>query len=192
MRYDSSINKVYRSQDEYIKDCYAGLPNEAMLIERYESLPEVKISYDSESDTLKHIKSVANYLMSAAIELLNRAKVHDNSKLDNVEKEGFDKYTPLLKGSTYGSEEYNSYLIGLRESLDNHYRQNTHHPEHYANGINGMNLFDLVEMFFDWKAAGERHANGDIYKSIEVNKVRFEMSEQVESIFINTAKHLNF
>jgi hypothetical protein len=41
--------------------------------------------------------------MMASIELLNRAMVHDDSKLESPEKEMFDKYTPLLKETTYGS-----------------------------------------------------------------------------------------
>lgn len=50
-----------------------------------------------------------------------------------------------------------------------------------------MCLFDLIEMFLDWKAAGERHSDGNIYKSIEHNRERFGISEQLEHIFINTA-----
>lgn len=42
-------------------------------------------------------------------------------------------------------------------------------------------------MFFDWKAAGERHKDGNILKSIEINKDRFGMSEQLVDIFKNTA-----
>jgi hypothetical protein len=51
-----------------------------------------------------------------------------------------------------------------------------------------MDLIDLLEMFCDWKAASERHANGNIYKSIKINKQRFNISDQLEQIFINTAK----
>ena len=55
-----------------------------------------------------------------------------------------------------------------------------------------MDLFDLIEMFFDWKAATERHNDGDINKSIEINKERFKMSDQICDIFKNTAKRLNY
>jgi hypothetical protein len=72
------------------------------------------------------------------------------------------------------------------------YQKNSHHPEHYENGVNGFDLFDLMEMFFDWKAAGERHADGNIYKSIEINKDRFKLSEQTVNIFTNTAKRLGW
>ena len=150
------------------------------------------MNYDSKTDTLLHIKRVAELLGEAATELLERAAVHDNSKLEDPEKELFDKFTPKLKGSTYGSEGYQELLDGLKPALDHHYANNSHHPEHYKNGINDFNLFDLIEMFFDWRAASERHDDGDIYKSIQHNKKRFNMSDQLVSIFVNTAKKLGY
>lgn len=59
-----------------------------------------------------------------------------------------------------------------------------------TNGINGMSLMDIVEMLCDWKAASERHNDGDIMKSIEINKTRFGISDQMTAILINTAKIL--
>lgn len=52
-------------------------------------------------------------------------------------------------------------------------------------------LIDLVEMFCDWKASSQRQADGDIYKSIEINKKRFLMSRDLVRIFENTAKVLD-
>lgn len=46
---------------------------------------------------------------------------------------------------------------------------------------------DLVEMICDWKAASERHNDGNIRKSIEHNAERFGMSPQLTRIFENTA-----
>lgn len=149
-------------------------------------------NYDSTKDTLLHIKRVAQLLTEASAELIRRANVHDNSKLNSPEKEFFDEYTPKLAASTYGSEEYKGYLKELKVGLDHHYENNSHHPEHYPNGVNDYNLFDLIEMFFDWKAAGERHNNGNIFKSIEINKDRFQLSDQTTSILNNTAKYLNY
>lgn len=149
-------------------------------------------NYDSSADTLNHKDRVAILTMNFINLLHNRAMLHDNSKLESKEKPIFDEYTPKLKNSTYGSEEYKEFLSGMKVALDNHYKHNSHHPEHYVNGINGMDLLDIVEMFFDWKAASERHDNGDIYKSIDINEKRFKMSEQLKNIFINTAKNLNY
>jgi len=152
----------------------------------------IEVPYDSTYDTNMHIKRVAQLLTNAAGELIRRANVHDDSKLVSPEKEYFDIYTPKLKGSTYGSDEYKQFLTELKVGLDHHYANNSHHPEHYENGINGFDLFDLIEMFFDWRAASERHGDGDIYKSISINKGRFNMSDQIADIFTNTAKRLGY
>ncbi len=150
------------------------------------------MNYDSKADTLLHIKRVSELMTNASIELIRRANIHDNSKLESPEKELFDEFTPKLKGCTYGSDEYKEYLKELKVALDHHYENNSHHPEHYENGVNGFDLFDLIEMFFDWKAAGERHSDGNIYRSIEINSERFDLSEQTCEIFINTAKRLGW
>ena len=148
--------------------------------------------YDSKVDTLEHIYRVAVLLMQCSEELLNRARIHDASKLTDAEKPYFDKYTPLLKISDYGSDEYKAMLKSLKPALDHHYMANPHHPEHYLTGIDGMNLFDLVEMFMDWKAATERHDSGDIFKSIDINEKRFSISIQLAQILKNTATYLGW
>ena len=153
---------------------------------------QITLSYDSEADTLKHIKRVAELLSISSTELLRRACVHDDSKLKSPEKKLFDEYTPKLKGCTYGSDEYKNILKGLKVALDHHYTNNSHHPEHYENGVNGFNLFDLIEMVMDWKAATERHADGNIRKSIEINKERFKISDQLCDILRNTADRINW
>lgn len=148
--------------------------------------------YDSTADTLKHIKRVSELLAAAATELLKRAAIHDESKLSSPEKELFDEFTPMLPSLEYGSEAYNEALSKLNVALKHHYENNSHHPEHYTNGINDFDLFDLVEMFFDWKAASERHNTGDFRKSLKINKDRFRISNQLFFILENTAKRLNF
>jgi hypothetical protein len=149
-------------------------------------------NYDSSIDTLKHIKRVNHLLLEFCIEMQKRAIVHDDSKLYTPEKEAFDEMTPLLAGVTYGSPEYKEMLKRIQPAINHHQKNNSHHPEFYDNGVDGMDLFDLVEMFFDWKAAGERHNDGNIYKSIDYNKTRFNMSEQLCNIFTNTATKLNY
>jgi hypothetical protein len=72
--------------------------------------------------------------------------------------------------------------------LAHHYAANAHHPEHHVNGIAGMTLIDLVEMLCDWKAAGQRHANGSIEKSLAVNRERFAIGDQLQAILVNTVR----
>ncbi len=148
--------------------------------------------YDSTPDTLLHIKRVNELLLMVISELLVRASVHDNSKLEEPEKGIFDVVTPELKGLTYGSEAYKASLGKMKVALDHHYANNTHHPEHFQNGVDGMNLLDVLEMLVDWKAATERHADGDIRKSLQINKERFKLSDQLVNILSNTISDLSW
>lgn len=150
-----------------------------------------KQDYDSTKDTLEHIHRVQGLLAFASSQLRKRGDVHDQSKLEGIEKETFDRVTPLLKTLEYGSDEYKAALKDMGPALDHHYANNSHHPEHYENGIDGMNLFDLVEMFFDWKAATERHENGDMTQSVLHNKSRFNISDQLQSILMNTVEYID-
>ena len=117
--------------------------------------------------------------------------MHDWDKIeDPVEKKLFDEYTPKLASCTYGSDEYKSFLDGLKPALDIHYANNRHHPEHFKNGMRDMNLIDMIELICDWKASSERHDDGDIFKSIEMNQNRFGYSDDVKDLLRNTAEFL--
>lgn len=148
------------------------------------------MSYDSADDTREHIGKVQGNLGDMIRYLQARARQHDLSKLQSPEKEIFDVVTPKLKGLTYGSDEYKAALVEMGEALTHHYANNSHHPEHYPNGIGGMDLLDVVEMFCDWKAASERHADGDFAKSLEINRKRFSVSDQLAEVFENTRRAL--
>lgn len=177
--------------------------------------------YDSKKETIEHISKVQENLRKVTDNLHNRSTYHDDSKLKEPEKSIFDEYTPKLKTTTYGSSEYKKYLQEMKVALDHHYKKNSHHPEHYVsfecNGcfalyeidqpycgvcgysqfterpdISRMSLLDLVEMICDWKAATERHADGDIIKSLDINKKRFLISNQLNKILLNTIKELGF
>ncbi len=138
--------------------------------------------------TLMHIKRVSELLTAVgAVDLIRRAVVHDTSKLVQPELAGFMN-APPLEGITYHSEEYKKSVADLRPTLEHHWANNRHHPEHHKRGIDDMTLFDVVEMFFDWKASSERHNNGNILKSIEINGDKFNMSPQLVRILENTAK----
>ena len=71
------------------------------------------MKYDSIKDTLLHIKRVNELLLQFTKEIIDRAIQHDNSKLQEPEKPLFDKMTPLLKGLTYGSDDYKKALDEL-------------------------------------------------------------------------------
>lgn len=143
--------------------------------------------------TLKHQRRVAELLTVFAIDLLKRANVHDESKHSAEEKGPLDEMQRLINEegqASYGSEEYKRCTSLLGPMLAHHYANNSHHPEHYKDGVNGMNLMDLVEMFLDWKAASERGEESSMNLTAACN--RFKISDQVKTIFANTADKLGY
>lgn len=125
-------------------------------------------------------------------EVLSRAINHDASKLVDPELATFNEYTPKLKESTYGSDEYKGFLEGMGSALQHHYQENRHHPEHFEDGVRGMTLIDLIEMLADWKAATERHEDGDLGRSLKIQKDRFDISDQLHQILYNTAEAMGW
>lgn len=148
--------------------------------------------YDSRPDTLRHSLRVGELMAQAIGELVERSQRHDLSKTEPPEVGIFDEYTPKLQHSTYGSDEYKAYLAGMGEGLAHHYAHNRHHPEHFDDGVDGMTLMDLVEMLADWKAATERHDDGDLARSLVIQAERFGISDQLGQILANTARHFGW
>jgi len=191
--------------------------------------------YDSENDTRAHIAQVKDFMEEVLLNLQYRRTFHDWSKLEEPEKSMFDEFTPKLRGSTYGSEEYKGFIKDMGVALKHHYENNGHHPEHFemwacplcesvfssndapigitdvrlcpkcsshgaiyesalmpASGVYGMSLLDVIEMLADWKAAGMRHADGNIQESLKINKERFGISDQLFEILKNTVKELEW
>jgi hypothetical protein len=146
----------------------------------------VSLPYDSIADTRKHSDRVRQLLSFVSYELTARGRSHDASKMREPELSIFNEFTPKLKTSTFGSEEYKGHLAAMGEGLVHHYAHNSHHPEHFPEGVDGMTLIDLLEMLMDWKAATERHDNGDISRSIRLNAERFHMAPQLVKILDNT------
>ena len=148
------------------------------------------MAYSSIKDTLEHKRMVSHYLNIIITELINRSEDHDISKMQQGEVESFDEFTPKLKDSTYGSDQYNQFLKDLKPALDHHYGVSRHHPEHFPNGIKDMDLVDIIEMICDWKASSMRHQDGNILKSIDINQDRFEYTKELHSILTNTVKNM--
>lgn len=141
--------------------------------------------------TYRHKEQVALNLKEVIQDLHLRSIYHDDSKLYSPEVDIFTEYTPKLADIEYGSDAYKQCLENMKPALDNHYSENSHHPEHYVDGIKGMSLMDLVEMICDWDASSKRHSTGNIYKSIELNQKRFGYSDELKSILINTIAEID-
>lgn len=147
---------------------------------------------ESKLDTIKHIEKVRKYIKLFTDALTQRGIDHDKSKLESPEAEEFASVNDKLAKLTYGSDDYNKCIKEeLKVALDAHYAKNRHHPEHFPNGIDDMNLVDILEMFADWKASSERQDNGNLLATIKENANRFNIDDQLKHIFINTAKYID-
>lgn len=149
---------------------------------------------NSMPDTLEHISNVQSRIYQFCACLCGRAHNHDASKLEEPEKSGWDAllWIKSKRDTEYGSLDYYDGLDILGDTLKRHYAANRHHPEHWPNGVNDMSLVDIIEMFCDWKAAGESYKDGNITQSLRVNRDRFGISDQLASIFENTVRELGW
>lgn len=148
--------------------------------------------YDSRPDTRKHVAQVVILLGQVIADLAHRSTVHDASKFEEPELSVFNEYTPKLRDSTYGSDEYKGFLVGMGEALEHHYAVNDHHPEHFVCGVADMDLIQLIEMLADWKAATLRHADGSLDRSITQNAERFGYGPELERMLRHTAERLGW
>ena len=139
-------------------------------------------------ETYKHVKLVAKNIFVFISDLIDRAQNHDNSKFESPELEIFGANVDELAKVEYGSAGYKECLEKVRPAIDHHYSKNRHHTEFFPNGINDMNLVDLIELLSDWKAATERNKNGNIRKSIDFNAEKYGISPQLKKILENTVK----
>lgn len=80
----------------------------------------------------------------------------------------------------------------MKPAIQHHYAACTHHPEHFKNGINDMNIFDILEMLLDWKASSERQNDGNIRKSIDIATDRFNINPQLKQVLENTCNYLRW
>lgn len=143
---------------------------------------------DSRPDTYEHIHWVQIFMNRVIQDLMGRSLRHDRSKLTSPEKEAFDKLDETKReGIVYGTPEYKAMFDGIKPEIQRHYQHNSHHPEHWANGIYGMSLLDLLEMLCDWKAASRRH-DGSVRATMDKNQERFGFSDEVKGILLNTLK----
>jgi hypothetical protein len=110
--------------------------------------------YDSRPDTHEHIAQVRGLVLGVAEDLIERAHRHDRSKLEEPERAVFDRVTPQLRATTYGSEEYRGFLGEMGEGLAHHYECCDHHPEHFPPGA----AHDV-----DVEVSTKHHHGGDEY-----------------------------
>lgn len=143
--------------------------------------------------TKAHIARVQELMGEAAAEIVRRGVDHDQSKFTEEEAGPLRKLQEIIdrEGNVpYGTEEYKKRTALLGPMLRHHYANNSHHPEHYENGVLGMDLFDLMEMFFDWKAASER--GGETTMNLSYSMDKYSFPHMLRMIFRNTAERRGY
>ena len=152
-------------------------------------MPDEK--YDSRPDTQAHIDRVRHFLGMTLTNLALRAKRHDESKLEGIEREAFYRVTPRLRDTEYGTEAYFAAFQEIKPAIKAHYARNDHHPEHFGEkGVAGMSLMAVIEMVCDWRAASERTKDGDFRGSLAYNFERFGIEPQLAAIITATVEEL--
>lgn len=140
--------------------------------------------------TTVHKIHVMRFILKACWALIKRGFKHDISKYSKNEAPFFAQ-AEELRNFTYGTQEYKDMLKRtLDEALKHHYSNNSHHPEFHPNGINDMEILDVVEMLCDWRAATLRNKNGNIQRSVEFNQERFEYDELTRRKYTNFYKEI--
>lgn len=101
---------------------------------------------------------------SLALRLVQRGRVHDASKFDS-----FEFYN--LRDT---SERF-------KEALWCHHRTNSHHPEHYDDGIKRMSALDIAEMVCDCVARGQEFGTDtrQWFKDRATVKYGFSMDDEI-------------
>ena len=114
--------------------------------------------------------------------LTNRAEVHDRSKMEDDEFEGFTAFNRIHPDLEYGSEEYKESFESIRpyteESIKKHQSRNSHHPEYHTD-VRSMGWIDIIEMVCDWYAASQTYSsNGSFQKSVDICKNKYNFSTE--------------
>lgn len=141
---------------------------------------------------LAHKLSVKIGIQRIIDDLYHRGEDHDNDKLEGETLDSFYEISGKFEHAKFGSKEYDDVLERLKPTLDKHYDINDHHPQHNENGIDGMNFMSMLEMLVDWKSASSAYGDTPFRESMEINKKRFKIDDQLYSIMMNTAESLGY
>lgn len=141
--------------------------------------------------SVEHIRQVQFYLVGCIQNLQHRLLLHDDSKLHEPERSAYEGLDEAVASVPFGSDEYQQVVKEhLGDALAHHYQHNPHHPSHYPNGVQGMSLFDLLEMLADLRAVCDDKGKAII--DLDVNKRNDQMSDEVYQILLNTIKEMGW
>ncbi len=138
-------------------------------------------------DTMLHKELVlascwkmANYFISqrkldCAIEIIERGWLHDNSKFTEAEIEALIK---IDDGKLSMRQAGKQLPIDMKQYLSLHYKNNTHHPEHWED-VSQMPEMDLIEMCCDWHARSVQYGTNLLEFAKTRQEQRFNFPEDM-------------
>ena len=138
----------------------------------------------------EHQQKVGSVMQKVICELMDRALKHDDSKFatqqlrDNLVTLP-DKWKLQQQGHGYHSPEQEEHRKRFAPEIHRHRSAHPHHPEHFGNNVNKMDLIDLMEMLCDWYVAAP-----DIDQSIRENSRDYKIDPHISQILKNTARKL--
>ena len=138
----------------------------------------------------EHQQKVGAVMQKVISELMDRALKHDDSKFTTQQLRDNlvtlpDKWGIQAEGHGYHSPEQEEHRKRFAPEIHRHRSAHPHHPEHFGNDVNKMNLIDLMEMLCDWYASAP-----DIDQSIDENSCDYKIDPHITQILKNTARKL--
>jgi len=144
-------------------------------------------------DLILHSSEVSENLEVFSSELRKRGLAHDRTKFQSFEFDRFLSGWEDFKKTDYGTEKYNESPDKVTEAREHHHENNRHHVGFYENGVEGMNLIDVLEMLSDWKAAARRSPNLNLEQTLDKAFDLYGIKdEQLRKVILNTFKYLGW
>ena len=143
-------------------------------------------------DTILHINEVQEAIEEISSEIKKRGLLHDLTKFQPCEFDAFASTRERFKKANYGTSEYQALCEEVKPAIDHHYVNNRHHTGYHKNGINDMNLIDIIEMVADWKAASRRSPDKTLEDTLHYAFAKNKIQDQLAKIITNTLKDLNW
>lgn len=137
-----------------------------------------------------HIRGVQTWMRHVIMLWTNRMVFHDQSKYSSPELPLIHQKA-RLDSIPLNTPDYYDALSQIKSAVQAHYECNTHHPEHYANGVLDMGLLDLMEMICDWRVAAEMNGT-DLAVSFDKCVERFDIPQELRTVLLNTYKELGW
>ena len=144
------------------------------------------------TDTIMHISEVQENIEDIIHDLKKRGVAHDRSKLTAIEFDTFVKTRPEFKKVNYGTAEYQAVAEKAKVAVENHYSSNRHHTAYHKNGINDMNLLDILEMLADWKAASRRSPDLTFLGSLPRAFQKYSIPKNMQRHIMLTLEYLGW